>query len=84
MSKDLIDKEFELLKLSYDSSRTWALSFLALMITSFIGYSSLISSNPSAGIALFRCMLFFLVGTVFLYIIESRNYMKLRKYLKKE
>ncbi len=82
VKKEIVDKEFELLKLSYESSRTWALSFFALMITTFIGYSVMMESNIVASAALFKCSGYLAFGAIVLYFIESRNLIKLRKYLK--
>jgi len=78
---DREEKEYELLKLNYDNSRTWTLVFLTLLISSFLGLVVLGSGNV-ARFYLVYIIIILSFAAIFFYMFTCYYLAELRRYLK--
>jgi len=74
-----MDKKFESLKLRYENTRTWMLTFFVALISMAIGYH--VISNESFKHSLGIIMGIVVMATLILYFIQTYRYHKVLNYL---
>ncbi|KHO45880.1 MAG: hypothetical protein QJ16_C0016G0003 [archaeon GW2011_AR1] len=75
-----MNKKYELLKIKYENTRTWLLSFIALALPMSIGYYVINDLSFKNKLSIIIGIV--IIAIIFLYILQTIRYKKILNYLR--